>query len=140
MTTALLQIEGSRAVGQHDGLDTLIHKYGVDPSYFTFRFVRHPADWLVTHFHHQTGWHKKGFDAFVRNYLHDRTSVFWLDDGLPQKYESLNGLLELGPINVSLPTIGVTKNKQPFRSYYSEDLKNLMLNRLIDWEVYEYSW
>lgn len=143
ITHGLMRLEGSREVGQHDTLATLIDKYDVDPNYFAFRFVRHPADWLVTHYHHQTSWANR-FKEFVANYVGDRHSVFYHNTGATYRYEDLH--YELGRISellympvVSIPWIGMTYAKEDFRSYYDQETKAL-LDKLRDWEAYGYRW
>lgn len=142
---ALKAHPGSRSVGQHETLQELLDKGLIDEKdRAVFRVVRNPADWLVTHYHHMTSWHSFGFPAFARNFLEARQTIFRPQYGGVLKYEAINTdlnilLSSLGVPEVKLPWIGITQGKKPYREYYTDDLKELVL-KLTDWEAYGYSW
>lgn len=130
--TALAQQEGSVV------LDTWVHNPHsklcdlgfVQPheQLFKFSIVRNPADYLVTKYHHLTGWHVKGFQAFLRSHLELPETLF-MHAGtvdLTLRYEhlasQLNDVLESrGAPPVTLSVIGPTKGKHRWQTYYSPE-------------------
>jgi len=134
----------------HVSHEDLIKKKIIKPHepLYTFSVVRHPADWIVTRYHHLTGWHSKGFHPFVRyhleNNLWDR-SVFMHAKNTDRviRYEhlaqQLNEILESrGAPPVSLGRLGQTANKQEWRSYFDrEELEQLPI-KLKDFSNYGY--
>jgi len=134
----------SRAVGialaQHEGsvvLDCWVHEplrrlYELDmvrphEPLFKFSIVRHPGDYLVTKYHHLTGWHKRGFREFLRAHLEPAEPTLFMHAAVMDrtlKFEllqtQLNDILEARDAPpVELPVIGKTKDKKHWRSYYS---------------------
>ena len=130
---ALLQQPGSSSVNAwvHASRTELI-KSGIDRNLFVFSIVRHPADWIVTRYHHLTGWHRQGFKAFVEYHLDNELwerSVFmhglFADQTL--RYEHLHTTLNQLLANLSAPPVqlervGETPGKKPWRSYYTPEL------------------
>lgn len=152
----------SRAVEQallvHDGsehLDCWVHEplaklcdlgfVRPNEPLFKFSVVRHPCDYLVTKYHHLTGWHKKGFREFLRAHLENPETLFMhaavMDRTL--KYEllqsQLNDILEARDAPpVELQVIGKTEDKKHWRSYYSVGDIWSIDERLPDFKTYGY--
>ena len=143
------------ALAEQDGsvvLDTWVHnsfpklvqlgflKYH-EPVY-KFSIIRNPLDYLVTKFHHLTGWHKNGFQSFLRaqsgtQFLHAN------DVDKTLRYEhlesQLNELLESrGAPPVSLTVVGKTESKRPWQSYYMADDIAVARAQVSDFRLYGY--
>ena len=153
----------SRAVGEalaeHEGsvvLDTWVHdpieklcKLGLVQAHeplLKFSIVRHPADYLVTKYHHLTGWHKKGFRAFLRSQLESHESLFIHanDTDRTLRYEALlpqlNDILESrGAPPIKLNVVGKTEGKKPWRSYYSEKDLRILPAFLHEFQTFGYA-
>jgi hypothetical protein len=147
---ALAQQEGSVVLDTwvHNKLSKLVDDGFLTPHepLFKFSIVRNPADYLVTKYHHLSGWHTKGFAAFLNDeYANRHRSLFWhaSDADKTLRYEllesQLNDLLEArGAPPVSLTVVGKTQDKKDWRSYYSD--KDLALLRsLPDFNTYGYT-
>jgi hypothetical protein len=153
----------SRAVGEalaaqegSEVLDTWVHntfpklvelgfvKYH-EPLY-KFSVVRNPADYLVTKYHHLTGWHKNGFKAFLRSTLETPQPLFMHANDVDKtlRFEllesQLNDVLEArGAPPVKLAVVGQTRDKKHWESYYTPgDLEHIREN-LPDFRTYGYT-
>lgn len=138
VTAELMKHEGSQLVGQHETYSRMLETGAIDESDSLLKFcvVRHPADWLVTRYHHMTSWHGKGFRAFLR-YLIDNDQLKDIIYTHPPscnrliRYETLEAdlnhiLRRFGVLPEVLLTIGQTKGKGHWReSYEAEDLDAL---------------
>jgi hypothetical protein len=147
---ALAQHEGSVVLDTwvHNPLSALVELGFVRPheTLFKFSVVRHPADFLVTKYHHLTGWHAKGFRAFLHSELEKLEPLFmhanWMDRTI--RYErlqsELNDVLEArGAPPVTLNVIGKTENKKPWRSYYTDRDLRLLNGILSEVLIYGYT-
>lgn len=152
----------SRAVGtalaQQDGsvvLDTWVHntfpklvQLGFvqfhEPIY-KFSVVRDPADYLVTKYHHLTGWHKNGFRSFLRSHLENPQPLFMHPEDTDKtlRYEfleqHLNGLLEdRGAPTVKLNIVGKTADKKPLQAYYTPEDLTYAREKIPEFRTYGY--
>lgn len=127
---SLLTHEGSEQLDcwVHEPLAKLCEMGLVQPneSLLKFSIVRHPCDYLVTKYHHLTGWHKKGFREFLRHHLENPETLFMhaASADMTLKFEllnaQLNDILEArGAPPVQLQVVGKTADKKDWRSYYS---------------------
>lgn len=149
---ALKHQPGSKVIDAwvHVSRDDLIRKKIILPHepLYTFSVVRNPADWVVTRYHHLTGWHSRGFKAFLEyhleNHLWDK-SVFMhaKDTDRVLRYEflsqQLNEILESrGASPVRLDRIGVTAGKRAWDSYFTREQLAYMQTNLKDFATYGY--
>lgn len=149
---ALLKQDGSwnADTWTHETKDKLIDlrpEIGRHP-FFTFSVVRHPADLLVTRYHHLTGWHSKGFKAFLEYIIAnppESRSMYAHAGSTDQtvKYENLSGHLNalLDSLNappVDLEVVGKTKEKGYWREYYTPLEMDRLRETFTDFEVYGY--
>jgi hypothetical protein len=147
---ALLVHDGSEHLDTwiHDTLPKLVERGFVTPHapFYKFSVVRHPADLLVTKYHHLTGWHKKGFRAFLHNELEKLEPIFMHANLMDRtlKYEvlqpQLNDILEArGAPPVALQVLGKTEDKKPWRSYYNDRDLRLLNSLLPELHTYGYT-
>jgi hypothetical protein len=148
ITTALLHHEGSLDIHQHGTLEQLQARDVSCDGLLKFSCIRHPCDWLVSHYLHLSSWHRAGFEAFLRYhlehvftgrtvFLHTRAvkKVLRYENLLPE----LNALLrELGVPAVSLAKIGVTPYKQHWSKYYDDTTRRLVRSALLDFDEFGY--
>lgn len=131
---ALLKHPGSQKVDawMHATKEELLRqgRIGDLERLYSFSVVRHPADVLVTRFHHLTGWKSKGFQAYFEDCLRSPPfaggrSIFMHPRDVDQtvSFERLSGHLNalldaIGAPPVMLESVGKTPEKKPWRVYY----------------------
>jgi hypothetical protein len=146
---ALLQHEGSVLLDcwTHEPFDKLCDLGFISPheSLLKFSVVRHPADYLVTKYHHLTSWHKQGFRAFLLYELIKSNTLFAHanDTDKTIRYEllqsQLNDVLETrGAPPVALNVVGQTQGKRAWQTYYKGKDRRLLQQLLADYATYGY--
>lgn len=135
---------GGHEIGWHHATLQELRASGHEIVEPAFSILRHPCEWLVSHYRHMTSWHTKGFDAFVEDFITNNESVYrharscetlLSFDRLTDDFQRMRVEYEIP--SCTLPHVGVTPGRTQWRQIFSSRANEMVSNSLTrDFSLY----